>query len=273
MSIPATSGTETPVGTAQANPQASTTATPDWFGGFQDEGLKSYAQNKGWKDPSSMVDSYRNLEKLVGVKEKLLQVPDNLGDAKAMEDVWKRLGRPEKPEEYGIKAGNEKFGEWFSKTAHELGLNRNQAEALFKKYDEFAGAEQSQTEAQLKAESDKLINDLKTKWGAAHDQNLNVAKQAATQFGIDADMLNKMESSLGFAKTMEFLHTVGSKLGEPSFEAGKPLRNDVQLSPSQAKERISQLILDKDFSNKYVNGGVQEREEMRRLNEMVIAGR
>lgn len=270
MSIPA-NGTETPVGTAGANPQGSAAPTPDWYSGFQDEGLKAYAQNKAWKDPASMVDSYRNLEKLVGVKEKLLQVPDNLGDAKAMEEVWKRLGRPEKPEEYGIKAGNEKFGEWFSKTAHELGLNRNQAEALFKKYDEFAGAEQAQTEAQLKAESDKLINDLKTKWGAAHDQNLAVAKQAATQFGIDADMLNKMESSLGFAKTMEFLHSVGSKIGEPSFESGKPLKAAVQLTPAQARERINQLIQDKDWSAKYVNGGVQEREEMERLNKMVLS--
>ena len=263
-------GTETPVGTAGANPADIPAQTTTWTNGFADD-LKGYVENKGWKDPSAMVDSYRNLEKLVGVKEKLLQVPDNLGDEKAMADVWKRLGRPEKPEEYGIKAENDKFAKWFTETAHKTGLNRNQAEALFKSYDEFAKAEFSQSEAQMKAENEKLIGELKTKWGSAYDQNLNVAKQAASQFGVDAEMLNKLESAMGFTKTMEFMQAIGSKLGEPDFVNGQPLRADKALTPSQARERINQLINDKDWSNKYVNGGVQEREEMERLNKMVLS--
>lgn len=263
-----TTTTETQVGSAAANPAA---IQPDmgWTNGLAED-LKGYVTTKGFKDPASVVDSYRNLEKLIGVKDKLLQVPDNLGDAKAMEEVWNRLGRPAKPEEYGIKSQDEKFGKWYSETAHKLGLNRNQAEALFKEYDSFVQAEQAQVEAVSKAETEKLLTDLKTKWGAAYDQNLNVAKQAAAQFGIDTDMVSKLESVMGFTKTMEFLQAVGSKIGEPDFTSGQPLKADKVLSPKQARERISQLIQDKDWSQKYLNGGVQEREEMTRLNKMVL---
>lgn len=260
---------EQQVGAAAPNP-ANEPAPTDWHSGLSEE-LKGYVANKGFKDPASVVDSYRNLEKLIGVKDKLLQVPDNLGDAKAMEEVWKRLGRPEKPEEYGIKAENEKFAKWYTETAHKLGLNRNQAEALFKEYDAFAQAEQSQSEAAFKAETEKLISDIKTKWGAAYDQNINVAKQAASQFGLDAEMVNKLEGALGFGKTMELLHSIGSKLGEPDFTAGKPLAEGKALTPAQARDRINQLINDKDWSQKYINGGVQERQEMERLNKMVLA--
>lgn len=260
---------EQQVGSAAAN-TANAPAPTDWHGGLSED-LKGYVASKGFKDPASVVDSYRNLEKLIGVKEKLLQVPDNLGDQKAMEDVWKRLGRPEKPEEYGIKSENEKFGKWYSETAHKLGLNRNQAETLFKEYDSFVQAEQAQSEAEFKAESEKMISDIKTKWGAAFDQNINVAKQAANQFGIDTDMLNKLENSLGFAKTMDLLHTIGSKIGESDFTSGQPPKADKILTPNQARERINQLINDKDWSQKYINGGVQERQEMERLNKMVLA--
>ena len=263
-----TSASDQSVGAAAANP-ASVPASTEWYSGMPED-LKGYVTTKGFKDPASVVDSYRNLEKLIGVKEKLLQVPDNLGDEKAMADVWKRLGRPEKPEEYGIKGENEKFAKWYQETAHKLGLNRNQAEALFKEYDAFAGAELQASEAQMKAESDKLISDLKTKWGSAYEQNLKVAQTAAQQFGIDTDMVTKLEQSLGFAKTMEFLQSVGSKIGEPDFVGGKPLAEGKALSPAQARERINQLIQDKDWSNKYVNGDVQARQEMDRLNKMVL---
>jgi hypothetical protein len=108
----------------------------DWTNGLPDD-LKGYVTTKGFKDTASVVDSYKNLEKLIGVKEKLLQVPDDLSDSKSMENVWKRLGRPEKPEDYGIKGKDEAFSKWSAEQFHKLGLNANQAKELVKNYDDY----------------------------------------------------------------------------------------------------------------------------------------
>jgi len=256
------------VGDAQANP-AGQAAPTEWQSGLNDD-LKSYVQTKGFKDPASVLDSYRNLEKLVGVKDKLLQVPDNLGDEKAMAAVWDRLGRPTKPEEYGIKSENEAFTKWYTETAHKLGLNRNQAEALFKSYDEYSKAEITAFEAQQKAANEKLVNELKTKWGAAYDQNVSVAKQAAVQFGVDEAMVTKLESVLGFQKTMEFFNAIGSKIGESEFVEGKPASANKAYTPEGAKAKINDLMNDKDFVRKYIDGDQQSRQEMERLNKFAL---
>lgn len=265
-----TSTTETPVGTAAANP-AGIPAPTDWHSGLSDD-LKGYVSTKGFKDPASVVDSYRNLEKLIGVKEKLLQVPDNLGDEKAMADVWKRLGRPEKAEEYGIKSENEKLGKWYTETAHKLGLNRNQAEALFKSFDEYAKAEASAFESQSKAAADQMVTELKTKWGAAYEQNLATAQAAAKQFGITTEQVAQLESVMGFQPTMELLNNIGAKIGEPEFASGTGAKGfgTKVLPPAQAKEKINQLINDSEWSRRYINGDVQAKQEMENLNKWAL---
>lgn len=265
-----TSTNETPVGTAAANP-AGIPAPTDWHAGLSDD-LKGYVSTKGFKDPASVVDSYRNLEKLIGVKEKLLQVPDNLGDEKAMADVWKRLGRPEKAEEYGIKAENEKLGKWYAETAHKLGLNRNQAEALFKSFDEYAKAEAMEIENQTKANSEKLVNELKTKWGAAYEQNLAVAQSAAKQFGITPEQVSQLETVMGFQPVMELLNNIGAKIGEPDFVGGTGAKGfgTKVLPPAQARERINQLMQDSEWSKRYINGDMQARNEFENLNKWAI---
>src|SRR5690606_18358521 len=89
----ATTTTTTPAAPA-ATTTTQTTAT-DWTSGFSDD-LKGFVQNKGFKDPASVLDSYRNLEKLMGTpKERLLRLPENMDDANAMGEIYTRLGRPQ----------------------------------------------------------------------------------------------------------------------------------------------------------------------------------
>ena len=110
-------------------------ASTDWTNGFNED-LKGYTTSKGFKDPSAVVDSYRNLEKLIGVKEKLLQVPDDLG-SKDMDAVWNRLGRPEKAEGYSFKGADEGFDKWAKESFHKAGLTTNQAKSVIEQYDAY----------------------------------------------------------------------------------------------------------------------------------------
>lgn len=259
-------------GVGAVAPAAGTTVEhAAWHTGLSEE-LKGYATPKGWKDVGSVVDSYRNLEKLVGVKEKLLQVPDDLGDAKSMEAVWNRLGRPEKAEGYGIKTADEKFDKWAADTFHKAGVSGNQAKAILESLNNFTTAENTAAEGTIKAQNEQKINALKGEWGAAYEQNLNVAKAAAKQFGITAEAVTKLEQAMGFADCMKFLQNVGSKVGEASFHSGTgaAANSNVILAPAQAKEKINSLINNKEFAKKYMAGDLQAKNEMEKLNKMAV---
>lgn len=255
-------------GTVVPAPGGGAPAIPEWAGTLPDD-LKSYSTTKGWKDIPSVVDSYRNLEKLVGVKDKLLQVPDDLGDAKSMDAVWNRLGRPSKAEEYSIKSADPEFEKFMKGTMFESGMTANQAKTFMEKFEAHIASQSTAFEGKTKAENEQKVNALKTEWGNAYDQNVKVAQAAAKQFGIDTDTVNKMEAAMGFAPLMKLLNSVGSKLGEASFHSGTPTGgNDQILAPAQAREKIDSLIRDRDFQKKLMAGDIQSKNDWEKYNKM-----
>jgi len=250
------------------------TPPTEWTAGLNED-LRGYVQTKGFKDPGSVVDSYRNMEKLLGVKEKLLKLPDKDDDAQGWGEIYNKLGRPEKADEYKIEVpkdfGDENFTKWYKETAHELGLSRKQAETLSAKWNEFVGKghkEFSDAEAH-KAQADAEA--LQKKWGQAHAQNLNIAKQAANAFGVKPEVIDKIEKDIGYTGVMELFHAIGSKMGEGTFVSGDGGGKNFSglLSPEAAKSRVKSLMSDSDFSRRYLAGETAAVQEMDRLHKMM----
>ena len=64
--------------TTSTSTQGSAPASTDWTSGLTDE-MRGYVQNKGFKAPQDVVESYRNFEKLHGVpQDRILKLPENL---------------------------------------------------------------------------------------------------------------------------------------------------------------------------------------------------
>lgn len=248
-------------------------ATTDWTSGFNDD-LKGFVQNKGFKDPASVLDSYRNLEKLMGTpKERLLRLPENMDDATAMGEIYTRLGRPQTAEDYKIevpKDGDASFAKWAQGTFHELGLTTKQATALVNKWNEFAVNHQNGMTEKSATEMQAQHDGLKREWGAAFDQNIAVAKRAAAEFGISADVIDKMESAMGFTQVMKLMHTIGAKLGEGEFvtNGNRGAAFNGALTPDQARNKINTLRQDNEFIKRYTNGDASAKAEMERLHAM-----
>lgn len=245
-------------------------AAPDWMTGFNDD-LKGYVQNKGFKTPADMADSYKHLEKLMGVpKEQLLKLPQKEEDADSWNAVYSKLGRPEKADDYKInapeKGADENFVKWAKGTFHELGLSAKQAEKLSGKYNEYlSGISNAHQEAFNQTLTTEL-NGLKKEWGAAFEQNRNVALKAKEQFGISDTEIDALSANLGFARMTKLLHQIGSSIGEDQFISGKSKGMDGALTPAQAKDRISALKHDKSFVTRYTNGELDAVAEMKRLH-------
>lgn len=239
----------------------------DWTTGLNDE-LKGFVQNKGFKDPGMALESYRNLEKLMGApKERLLKLPEKADDP-AWNDVYGRLGRPEKAQDYGIK-GDEKFVSWAQENFHKLGLSKTQAEKLVENWGNFTG---EQEKARLDASQAKAAEEdkaLKNKWGQAYEKHTAIAKQAVKEFGMTAEAIDKLESAMGYTGVMELMYNIGSKLGEPSFVAGGNKGGGFNvMSPEAAKSEINSLRSDPDFVRRYTNNDAEARAKMIHLHKM-----
>lgn len=253
---------------APAAPQAP--APTDWTTGLSDE-LRGYVQNKGFKDPASALDSYRNLEKLMGApKERLLKLPEG-DDPAAWKEVYERLGRPADPKEYQVAppkgVDDPEYVNWARETFHELGLPKKQAEALAQKLAERAESQMSAKAEAYQTNVAQSEAQLKKEWGAAFEQNLNIAKNAARAFGMSPELIDKLEASMGFEGVMKFMHQVGSKVGEGSYVAGENRQSGFGvMTPEAAQQRIRDLRSDASFIQRYTAGGATEKQEMERLH-------
>ena len=252
-------------------------AGPTWYDAFPDE-TKGYVQTKGWQDPASVVESYRNLEKLKGAPaDRLIKLPENISDNEAMKDVYSRLGKPVSAEEYELivpEGGNEDFAKWAKNTFHEINLTRAQAKAFSDKWNEYVAsrtAEMDRVEAeQYEQKTNQEDLQLKQEWGLAYDKNLGVARQGATKFGVDAAKIDQLEKAWGYKETMKFLHAVGSGTGEHSYVAGEGAGGKGPITPEQAKYELSELKKDKEFQKRWVSGDKEARDRLNYLNQMIV---
>lgn len=256
---------ETPVA-----PAAPAAPAGDWTTGFSDE-VKGYVQNKGFKDTPSVIDSYRNLEKLMGVpQERLLKLPEK-DDDPTWGSIYDRLGRPKEAKDYQLEIpaenGDEKFSEAAKGWFHELGLTKKQGETLTKKWNEFAsGGVNAQKEAMASMVKEQDTN-LRKEWGAAYEKNMDISSSVMNKFGISNEMGAKIGAALPPDLRVQLVKAfaqVGTGLGEDNFVRGNGAPGG-SMTPAQAMDKIAALKGDNDFISRYVSGGVKEQAEMVRL--------
>lgn len=262
----------TPSPTPNPTPSDEPTGDFDWKVGLSDD-LKGYVDNKGFKDIPSIVDSYKSLEKLVGVKDQLLKMPDTSNEEE-VNAFYNKLGRPESPDKYefDLEEGTfeEGFEDWARKTFHEKGLTQDQAISVLKEYSAFAKSNQEAEVETYNTQVQQEQTELQKEWGAAYEQNINKAKGAAAQFGFDAKVIDSLEAGLGYKGVMKFLNGLAEKVGEDKFigSGSTGSLNSFALTPAQAKSKIQDLKLDKAFRDKLLakdQKSVQEWEQLHKL--------
>lgn len=256
-----TPAASTPPGDTGAPPPAS----GSWYDGFEDAELKGYVQNKGWKDPSELAVGYKNLEKLLGGEK--LPMPKGAEDKEGWGRVYDALGRPKAADDYKLPVPEGDKGE-FAKAAaskfHELGISQNQAEQLATWWNETQKGQLEQYTTQNSQKVEQEMTALKGEWGQAWDENINLGKRAAQEFGLDQGKLEQLENAWGTKGMLEFMSKIGRGLTEHNFEGGQTTQS-FGMTPAAAQDRIKALQADKDFSSKYLTGNADAQAEMARL--------
>jgi hypothetical protein len=253
------------------------TTTPHWTDSIGDTELKGWAQNKGFKELSDALVSYRGLEKLVGVERagRTVAMPAKWDDAAEVNAFYDRLGRPKEPSGYKMpeKDVDPKLVEWARGTFYDAGLTDRQAEKVLAKWQEMIGgrAAEAQSAKAAAVEQDKTA--LLKEWGAAHDENIMAGRRAAQAFGFDAGTLNKLEDALGYGGLLKFMSDLGNRVGEARTINGDGKTPGGPLTPDAARARIAELKNDRGFADRYIKGDIEARTEMERLHRYLVGER
>jgi hypothetical protein len=251
---------------------SASSVTTDWTTGLNDD-FKGFVQNKGWKDTSQVVESYRNLEKLVGAPADQIIKLAKEDDAAGWESIYSRLGRPANADGYKLETpkegGNPEFTKWAANEFHKVGLNEKQAKGIVDSWNKYTQDQGKVGQEKYAAKLGEEQNALKKEWGAAHDQNIAAAKRAAREFGVDPTVIDGLEKTIGFAATMKHFQAIGAKLGESSFVGGNgnSSSGNGPMTPVQAMEQIKTMRADPGFVKRYIAGDVEARSKMEQLHK------
>ena len=255
-------------GGAAAAAAAGGAADASWLDALDDD-TKGFVENKGWKEPTDILTGYRNLEKLVGAPEdQIVRLPGE-GDAAGWSEVFNKLGRPEAAADYDITLpeglGDPEMADWAKEAFHKAGFTADQAKTFTDEWNTYMAGKAETMEADYRARVQEEEASLKKEWGAAFDKNVDIARRAAREFGVEPEQLDAMEKAMGFSGLLKLMNRIGGKLGEDAFEGGSGTASFGAMTPAQATAELETLRHDDRFRARYLSGDPDAVAKMDRL--------
>lgn len=274
---------------ASGSPAAATPASPAvaaanaaWYGDLSTNAdLKAFAETKAFKDPAAALESYRNLEKMVGVPaDQLIRKPKDANDAEGMKAFRTALGVPDAAEAYEITSpdgpAGADFVKWAGSTFLDAGVPKEAAGKIVAKWNEFATAQlAAMTQAEQTAFANGMVQ-LKDQWGGAYDERVELAKRALRTFGkeigineIGDEGFKSLEKGAGGGvQLIKLLAAVGARTSEDKFVSGNT--PTFTMTADQANAKIKELQADKTWASAYLGGDKNKQEEFQRLQQISV---
>lgn len=239
-----------------AGNEGNTNTAADWRDTLPAD-LKTAKSLASIKSVEDLAKGYVNAQSVIGKRFEDL-TPEQLGL------YYNKMGRPEKPEGYEIKppaGADESLTNWFTKTAHDIGLPKEMAGKLFEAYGGLLNEQSSLAIAAKEVEMENQFKQLKTEFGPAFDERTELANRALTEFGGDelvaalekAGMQNHPALVKAFAKA-------GMMLAEGKF-VGDNAGGKFGTTSEEAANQIAALRKDPDFMKHYNNQGSSKHKE------------
>lgn len=226
-----------------------------------------------------------NAQRHIGVPpERLITLPEKADDAAGMQAVYRRLGAPEKAEEYDVPVPEgypAEFATAFRGKALELGLSKAQVAGLAA----WNNTEAAAMAQRMKEQEDNTIatreglttQALQKAWGPKYGEIMELTRRELAQHGLSKELVDALAATAtlhsedGGTKLWQLLGQLGSRRGE------SPLHIDTEgnlprgMTPDQAKARLATLEADKAWSDRLLKGGTDSAENKERLALLRLA--
>jgi len=199
---------------------------------------------------ANVLKSYVHQQKMLG-KDKIV-VPDKDTSEDQWKETFRKLGVPEKLEDYtienkipeGVEISEDMF-EGFKKLAHEKGILPKQAQEVADYYNQSIAntvkAQLDASRASMAAESEAL----KSEWGADYERNLNYADQGLSQFADESMRQYFIDSGLAQnPKVQKLFSDIGKSLAKEDGHFNDTTKNDFGMSLDDINDKISGMYKD-----------------------------
>lgn len=232
-------------------PAGGTPPAEPFYNGFEDENLRAWVENKGFKNVEAVARSALHAEKMVNVPaEQLVRLPQ-LGDEEGFNALWEKLGRPQEASQYefvrpeGVEP-NEQFEGSMKELFHKAGVTAEQAKVLSGGYNDLLASDDTQASDDYHTSVDTQVEELKSDWGNGYDRTMAAAKGVVAELEVPGEVVDGIEAAVGYAETMRFFAGLAERFGEDKFVSGEGVvREDfTNATPQQAKVAWEQFQAD-----------------------------
>ena len=217
---------------------------------FKDVLPEKYKDEKALSNFTSMDDfvkSYLSAQRLVGANK--VAIPNKMATDEDWEEVYSKLGRPAKPEDYKYSFSEEEINQDqlknFNETAHRIGLLPKQAERIIKFYNEMNTQAEVDNQKMFEVKQTEAMTNLKKEFGPTYTKRLDQAKKLATET-LGNEMLNntvlKDGTRLGDSvEVIKAFSMLADKLSEDEIIKGE---GTGYQTASEIEKEISELTED-----------------------------
>lgn len=252
-------------------PPSAPQSTPSWRDSIAED-LRADPSLTKFSTLDDLAKSYKHLERSFGSNK--ISIPSEHATEDDWKQVYRKLGQPEKLEDYKIKAPkdsslDEDFVKQFSENAFKAGVLPKQAEQLLGWYHQAVQADVEKQKQTVEHQGQQVVQELKKEWGMAFNEKIMRAQSAVKEFGGDELVTFLNETGLGNNPVLVKLF---AKLGDLTKEDNVPGRERAQgaMTPSEAMEKARNIMADKEHPFNIVNHPNHEKAlaEMQRIYEL-----
>lgn len=254
-----------------APPPKATVTIPDNWKEALPEDLRGQAWLKNINSVEALAKSYQNAQKLVGADK--IPVPTKNSTPEEWKNVFRKLGNPEKLEEYKLELPKEieieeEMLKGLTKVFHDNGILPNQARSLIEYIDKVDKEIIAKLDQQRKDAQAASVMGLKKEWGSTYEEQIAKAKAALIEFTSPEERKAFQDSGLGYDPLfIKFLNKVGDTLSEDKILGAGGSGNGVP-TPLQARAEARDIMADKN--SPYWNAEHPEHRQVKQKVETLF---
>lgn len=240
-------------------------ASEDWRSAIPED-LQNDPSLADIKDIAGLAKSYVHAQHMIGADKVVLPGTDASQEEK--DAFFSKLGRPDTHDGYETPTENmpetqldEGLLNGFYQEAHRIGLNKQQAAALVRWQAQAAHEGTEASIVEMESHLAQAQEAMRKEFGNAYEQNLDMAQQAAKQFG--GEELIALLNSTGLGNepaVIKAFANIGKAISNDEVIGGGG-RQSFILSPAEAKKAIADKKRDPNFMKAYEDRSAQGHAE------------
>lgn len=241
----------------------------EWWNAIPEEKAREHVKAKGYKNPAELALANYSLTKMQTGSTDVVALPGKDATQNEWDAFFTKAGRPAAPTDYkfampdGTQA-DPKMVEFGQKLFHATGVLPQHAQKGVEMWNKFvADTAATETANAAKANAD-AVTALEQRWGADLNENKAAGKRALDALGLDAKTSEAVEAHIGAAPLIELLAMIGKKSAEGKLvggQGGGDPNDPANMTPDQAKAKITQLQNDTEFQKIYTTKNAVGHDE------------